>query len=474
MKLFGGFKGERSAGRQKQLPPENAEELELSSEESAAPAGGEDPEIEAIIAAYQKKKRTRRFIALGVVAVLVLGGAILWKSLVKPPEIVQPTEKPDNPGAAVSVTPTPGKTGGTESDDPVVTPTPKRKRRENVYTFLLVGREQYAGNTDTLMVGVFDASAGTVDVVSIPRDTCANVESDPKQGQTKKINSVYARAEMEGLVEAISDMVGFPIDCYVSVGINGFINLVNTIGGVTFNIPYYMNYDDPTQDLHIHFSPGEQYLNGYDAIKVVRWRQNNDGSNYGDIARIQTQQDFLKTVLKQCLSMSNLASNLDDYVDIFKEYVNTDLTTGNMAWFAKEFLKLDMENVHFYTLPSYYNDWIHGFSYGTIYVDEWLELLNEHLNVYDQPITLEDIDVISRDENGELYATSGVIRGGEESFLRYEDWLAQYERWIASLNPPEESGEESVPVTAEEPSAGEGEASEAPAEVPAEETNGGE
>ena len=407
----------------------------------------EEAEIEEIIAAYQKKKRRRRIIVLAILALLVIGGVVLWKSLVKPPEIVQPTAKPTvQPTAIPTVKPTaaPGPGEATPEPTPEETPPPERMRRENVYTFMMVGRDQVGGNTDTIMVGVFDVDAGTVNVVSIPRDTCANVDSDPRKGETKKISGVYARAGFDGLRDAVADMVGFPIDCYVSVGVNGFVQLVDTIGGVTFYVPHYMNYDDPVQNLHIHFSAGEQYLDGSDAIKVVRWRQNNDGTNYGDIDRINTQQAFLKTVFKKCLSLDKLVTNLDDYIKIFQEYVKTDLTTGNMTWFAKEFLKLNMDSLQFHTMPSNYNDWIGGFSYGTVLVDEWLEMLNEYLNPYDQPITLEDVDLISRDENGELYATSGEIRGGMDSFLTMEEYLRQLRQWNEYLESQSSKIEEST------------------------------
>ena len=403
----------------------------------------EEAEIEEIITAYQKKKRRRRIIILAVLAALVIGGVVLWKSLVKPPEIVQPTAKPTaEPTTRPTVKPT------DKPADPEVTPTeappeetppPERMRRENVYTIMLVGRDQGLGNTDTIMVCVFDTAAGTVDVVSIPRDTCANVESDPKKAETKKISGIYSRAGFDGLRDAVSEMVGFPIDCYVSVSVNGFIQLVNTIGGVNFNVPHYMNYDDPTQNLHIHFSPGEQYLDGYDAIKVVRWRQNNDGTNYGDIDRINTQQAFLKTVFKKCISMENLVSNLDDYIEIFQEYVKTDLTTGNMTWFAKEILKLKSEDIHFYTMPTNPSVMIYGFSYGTVLPDEWLEMLNESLNPYDQPIEMEDLELIYRDENGTLCCTSGEVKGGDESFLRMSDYMRMLEAWQASQKKDEES-----------------------------------
>ena len=412
---------------------------------------------------------------------LVLGGVIVWKSTVKAPDVVQPTVKP-TPVDSASPQPSddPGDDSSGDEQPDVSEPPAERKRLDSVHTFLLVGREQSYGNTDTLMVGIYDEENKTVNVVSIPRDTCANVECNPELSETKKINSVFARADMDGLKDAISDIVGFPIDCYVSVGINGFIQLVETIGGVTFNVPHYMNYDDPTQNLHIHFSAGEQYLNGYDAIKVVRWRQNNDGTNYGDIDRINTQQNFLKTVIKQCLSWSNLKNNLSNYVDIFHEYVKTDLSTGNMVWYAQEMLKLDMDDIHFYTLPADYSVNIRGFSYGLVHVDEWVEMLQEHFEVYDQPITLDDLDLIARDENGDLYATSGEIRGGMDSFLRASDYLKRLEEWnayLASLNQPEESGESteaSAPAEESPEEAGDstvsdgGERAEVPAETPQE------
>ena len=143
-----------------------------------------------------------------------------------------------------------------------------KTRREGIRTFLLVGMEQSFANTDTLMVGMIDTNEKTVDIVSIPRDTCAKVVYE-----SKKINGVYAYSGgIDGLVNAVEDMTGFPIDSYIMVNVKGFVSLVDTVGGVNFNVPYNMNYDDPTQNLHIHFNTGEQYLSGSDAVKVVRWR----------------------------------------------------------------------------------------------------------------------------------------------------------------------------------------------------------
>ncbi len=403
----------------------------------------EQAEIDEMIRRYQRKKRIRRWIILGVVVALLAVGFIIYKSNVKPPEIVHPTPTArvtSAPEPTVKPSAKPGEPTPTPTEEPEVTPTPEvlRERRENVYSILILGHDQGNGNTDTIMVMQYDADAGEINILSIPRDTCANVESNEANNELKKISGIYARAGVDGMMAAAGDIFGAPMDGYIMVGLNGFIQLVETIGGVDFYVPYYMNYDDPTQDLHIHFNEGMQHLDGYDAVKVVRWRQNNDGTNYGDLVRIQTQQAFLTTVAKKCLSLSNLASNLSEYIKIFETYVRTDLTNGNLIWFGQQFLSLGMENIHFYTIPSNATDTIKGWAYGTILVDEWLEMLNEHFNVYNLPLTKEDIDVISRDENGDLYATSGEIKGGMESFLDYKVYLKRLEAWLASQRPKEE------------------------------------
>lgn len=59
------------------------------------------------------------------------------------------------------------------------------------------------------------------------------------------------------------------MDFYVAVDLNGFIELVNAIDGIDFEVPINMNYDDPAQNLHIHFSAGQQHLDGEEAMEVV-------------------------------------------------------------------------------------------------------------------------------------------------------------------------------------------------------------
>ena len=166
-------------------------------------------------------------------------------------------------------------------------------RKDGFYTVLLCGTDDGNGGSDTIMLAAVDTETKAIHVVSIPRDTLVN-----EDWTVKKINSAYNRSGIEGVEEQVEKIVGFPVDFYVTVDLQAFIDLVNAIDGVDFEVPIDMNYDDPAQDLHIHFSAGMQHLDGQEAMEVVRFRHNNDGSGYPlqDLDRIKTQQAFLKTV----------------------------------------------------------------------------------------------------------------------------------------------------------------------------------
>ena len=159
-----------------------------------------------------------------------------------------------------------------------------------------------------------------IDLVSLPRDTLLHNEY-----RNNKLNFAYAKGGTELLMEQIENLLGIPVDFYVTVNLKGFIALVDQIDGVDFDIPINMDYDDPYQDLHIHFTKGPRHLNGQEAMEVVRFRHNNDGTGYGteDIGRIGTQQAFLKAVAKQLLQIGNV-KNIPALVDIFYTYVKTD------------------------------------------------------------------------------------------------------------------------------------------------------
>ena len=120
--------------------------------------------------------------------------------------------------------------------------------------------------------------------------------------------------------------------------------------------------------------------------------------------------------------------------------MDTDLTAANLAFFAREFLLCKAEDVNFHTMPANYNDGVGGFSYVTVTVSDWLKMVNDCLNPYDQDVTESNVNILTRGADGKLYATSGSIAGGEDSFLTMAEYMASIGLSSGSSSSGQESG----------------------------------
>ncbi|MCC8123787.1 MAG: LCP family protein [Oscillospiraceae bacterium] len=260
-------------------------------------------------------------------------------------------------------------------------------RKPYTYTILLVASDQESGNADTIMVCTYDTVNQKVGLVSIPRDTMVD-------RTTPKINSVYHNGPEE-MAAVVSDMLGIPIDYYIAADMTGFAKLVDAVGGIDFDVPVYMSYDDPVQDLHIHYSAGMQHLTGAQVLEVARCRKNYDskGNLYdaypdADIGRTRTQQALLTAIVKKALSNPQKAGS---YLSILTEYVRTDFSTGELLWFLEPALGLDFSTgISTETLPGDGSVRYRGTSWCyELYPEECLAIINDLLNPYTQDITLD-------------------------------------------------------------------------------------
>ena len=277
--------------------------------------------------------------------------------------------------------------GTAEDSDAIQTISNGRERKSKYcYNILLYGVDNDAGGSDTNMLMRFDAVNKTVDVVSLPRDTLMS--------NGHKLNSSYNNGGTEKLRSNIEDMLGVPVDFYVSVDLKGFITLIDQIDGVDFDVPEDMDYDDPYQDLHIHFKKGLQHLSGQQSMEVVRFRHNNDNTGYGgqqDLGRIGTQQAFLKTVAQKLMKLENVPA----MAETFLKYVKTDLTLGNLIWLANQALSMGgMDAISFATLPGDGAGWYKGMSVYALDPEQVLEMTNSMLNPYVADITADEQNIL--------------------------------------------------------------------------------
>ena len=337
----------------------------------------------------QQKVLRILYIVLTVIAALIVAGFVIFNFISAPPEVSAPT-------------PTPRVTTylddeGNEVEEEI--PGLAANRKEQFYTFLLVGQDTFGGgNTDTMMLVAYDVPNQTLNVMSLPRDTYVRYN-----GRRVLLNSVYNRAGagdsgMEALKEEVGELTGVTPDFYVIVQWEAVGELVDAIGGVYFDVPRRMYYNDLSQDFKIDLQEGYQLLDGNDAMGLLRWRHNSDDSGHilnsgyanGDLGRIETQQAFMTAVIEKCLQPSVLLGNLMEYINIFQRNVVTDLSVGNMAYFAKSAIgNLDINNVEFATLPYKSAGDGHLLPVGS----EIVETINNGFNPYEEEITLGDLDL---------------------------------------------------------------------------------
>ena len=262
-----------------------------------------------------------------------------------------------------------------------------RTRLPYCYTILVTGVDDAGGGSDTNLLARVDAPNKRIDLVSLPRDTLLHTER-----HSNKLNYAYASGGIKRLVSDVERLLGVPVDYYVKIDLDGFTGLIDRIGGVDFDIPVDMDYDDPAQDLHIHFSKGARRLSGKQAMEVVRWRRNNDGTGYpnADIGRIATQQAFLKAAAEKALKIKNAPV----LAQTFFTYVETDLSAGNLAWLAATAMDVGTEGLFFHALPGNGAGWYRGESVYVLDPDATLSLVNDALNPYNAPIRADELDIL--------------------------------------------------------------------------------
>ncbi len=218
---------------------------------------------------------------------------------------------------------------------------------------LVIGQSQNL--TDTLLVCTYDPKTQDFGMLSIPRDTFVGRNKNNATA-SDKINAIYQISPRK-LLEKVNEITGLDIQYYVKVDTKGFRDLVDSVGGIYFDVPIDMNYDDPSQDLHIHLKAGYQLLDGDKAEQVVRFRHNSDGSSYSmeygdqDIGRMKTQRAFLKEVIRQLAKAENIAK-IDDFIKIANENVETNFSLWSLRDYAPYVLDLNLEEIKAEYLPG--------------------------------------------------------------------------------------------------------------------------
>ena len=216
----------------------------------------------------------------------------------------------------------------------------KNQKRVNC---LLLG--VHDGLTDTIMLISFSVDTQMIDIISVPRDTYYHRKGYIGEAEDK-INAAYRKNPLNSAIAVSNVLLDMPINYYIVLEDKGVENIVDFIGGVPMDIPFHMRYNDPLDKppLRIDIPAGQQMLDGAHAVQFLRYRY---GYREGDLGRVNAQQEFMKSALKQALK-----TDLSKLVAEIQENMASDLTLDIMLYLVQKTLGMSGDNIRTHIMPG--------------------------------------------------------------------------------------------------------------------------
>lgn len=248
-------------------------------------------------------------------------------------------------------------------------------------SFLLMGvdgenaKENENVRTDTLMVFNVDKDSGEISILSVPRDTRTPIKGRKYQ---EKINHAHVYGGDRLTLDTVSDLLGIDLEYYVVADYNFVKEFVDLVGGVEIDVPMDMHYEDPYAEppLYIDLKEGLQKLDGDESLQYLRFRK---GYKNADLGRIDAQQTFVKSLVKQSIKPINLLK-APQMVMAYNDYINTNIPLGTIIKYTSSFYKYDLDKMNTQTLPGEAK-MVKGVSYFIHYEEKTKELVKEMFDI---------------------------------------------------------------------------------------------
>ena len=269
---------------------------------------------------------------------------------------------------------------------------------ETIYALILgVSEDIDVELTDTIILAAYNPDTQKAFMISVPRDTYIGT-STKKVSMYDKINAIYSKYGVEKTIEYVEEITGVEIDYHAVIRTSALIEIVDIIGGVEFEVPINMKYDDKSQNLHINLKKGLQVLDGKKAEQLLRFRHNNDGSTYSyeygdnDYGRMRTQREFIKATIEQTIQLQNILKTKEIITAIF-DNLETDITLSKLLAYVPYMMSFDINELKMEQLPgiSVKKNEVWVYEHNKIKTEKMIkELINDLNNVIEESNTTGD------------------------------------------------------------------------------------
>lgn len=247
--------------------------------------------------------------------------------------------------------------------------------------------------TDAMVLATLNKEEKSIKLLSIPRDSLVYI---PQVGYEDKINHAYAFGEAaktryqngehfdsppsgtKASIETVQQLFDIPIDYYVQLNFEAFIDVIDAIGGISMDVPYELvEMDSNDNKKAIHLSPGIQTLDGEETLALARTRKLDS-----DFERGKRQMEIIDAIIKKSTSISSVLK-YGDVIDALGDNLSTNMAFNDMKKFLNYAMSGSGLNVEKITLDGddYQPNRVYYWKLNEESLEETKTLLKNHLEV---------------------------------------------------------------------------------------------
>lgn len=240
-----------------------------------------------------------------------------------------------------------------------------------------------SGRSDTIMVLTINPEDGETNIVSIPRDTYVKLHDS---GEYDKINHAYAFGGIENTINTVQDYLNIPIDYYVSVNMQGLVDIIDAIGGIEVESEFAFDFWDSGQSFS--FGEGTISLDGYEALGFARMRYEDPE---GDTGRQKRQQKVIEGIMQKLMSLDTI-SNYKGVLEALGNNVKMNVSLNEMLTLQKGYLG-SFDKINKIVISDIEPTYIDAIYYSVV-PEETRVSISEQLR---QSLRLSSLEVVSKE-----------------------------------------------------------------------------
>lgn len=180
-----------------------------------------------------------------------------------------------------------------------------------------------------MILSTFNQKKHQIRMLSIPRDTISYI---PKVGYYDKITHAHAYGGPLAAMDSVEATMNVPVDYYVRINMKAFVEAVDELGGIYYDVPYNLNEPNSDDTGRIKIKKGYQKLNGDQALAVARTRHHDS-----DLKRGQRQMELIKILFQKAQNLNSI-DKLDNVISIVGKNAKHNLTQKEIKSLAKMYL----------------------------------------------------------------------------------------------------------------------------------------